>query len=97
MIVPFRDHMRKALVPNPLQRLAQLRSLVREYRDHVLQVAVGGSPRDAVIAGQRIYGDPVAGPPQPKHRLPETAQHPAAPRGAAPPPLSLQQPRGELR
>ena len=91
------DHMRKALVTGPLQRLAQIRSLVREYRDHFLHIAVGGSPRDAVIAGQGIRGYAVAEPPQPQHRLPETGQCPAAPRGAATPPLSHQQPRGELR
>src|SRR5262249_10488696 len=47
--------------------------------------------RDAVIAGRGLRGGPVAEPPQAQHRLPEAGQRPAAPRGAAPPPLVRQQ------
>ena len=91
------DHVREALVPGPFQRLAQLRGLFGEHRDDLVQVAVGGGPGDAVVAGQRIGGGAVAEPAQPQHRLPEAGQRPAAPRGAAAAPLGQQQLRGELR
>ena len=61
------DHVRKPLVPGPFQRPAQVRGLIGQHRDDLVEVAVGGGPRDAVIAGQRIGGGPVAEPPQPQH------------------------------
>src|SRR6266566_2193803 len=40
--LPVQDHMRKARVPGPLQRFAQVRSLVREYGDHLVHIPVAG-------------------------------------------------------
>src|SRR5215472_6367567 len=42
--VPSRITLRKALVPGPLQRLAQLGRLVGEHLDDLIQVPVGGGP-----------------------------------------------------
>ncbi len=89
------DHMRIALGRGPLQRRAQLGGLVCEHRDDLVQVPVGGGPRDAVIAGERVRGGAIAEPPQPQHRLPKAGQHPASARGAAPLALGEQQLRNE--
>jgi pyruvate/2-oxoglutarate dehydrogenase complex dihydrolipoamide acyltransferase (E2) component len=88
--------MRKALASGPLQRLAQVRRLAREHGDDLVEVAVGGGPRDAVVAGQRIGGGTVAEPPQAHHGLPKAGQHPAAVWGAAPVALGQQQLGNEL-
>ena len=90
------DHMREALVLGPLQRLVQIWRLPGEHRDDLVQVPVGGGPRDAMVAGQRVGGGPVAEPAQPQHRLPEAGQRPAAARSAAAAPLGEQELRGEL-
>ena len=90
------DHVRKPLGPGPFQRRAQVRGLVGQHCDDLVQVAVGGGPRDAVAAGQRIRSGAVAEPAQSQDGLPEAGQRPAAPRGAAPPALGMQQLRGEL-
>jgi hypothetical protein len=94
--LPVQDHMRKALVFGPLQRFAQVRSLSGEHGDHLVQVTVGGGPRDAVIPGQRVSGGVAAEPAQTQHGLPKAGQRPAAARGAAPPALREQQLRDEL-
>src|SRR5207245_4004969 len=78
------------------QRWAQVGGLAGEHRNHLVQVPVGGGPRDAVIAGQRLRGGAVAEPAHPQDRLPEAGQRPAALRGAAAAPLGPQQFRGEL-
>jgi hypothetical protein len=54
-----------------------------------------GSPRDAAVAGQRIWHRAVGEPAQPQHRLPEAGQRLAAFRCPAPPPLGRQQPGNE--
>jgi Prokaryotic E2 family E len=80
----------------PFQRFAQVRGLAGEDLDDLVQVPVGGGPRDAVIAGQGVRAGAVAEPAQHQHGLPEAGQRPA-PRGcAAAAPLSGQQIRGEL-
>ena len=94
--LPVQDHVGKALVPGPLQRLAQFRGLLGEHRNHLVQVAVSGGPRDAVITGQRVRGGAVAEPAHAQHRLPKAGQRPAPARGAAPPALLGQQLRDEL-
>jgi hypothetical protein len=81
---------RESGVLGPFQRLAQLGGLFGQHDDDLIEVAVGGGPGDAVIAGQRLGGGAVAEPPQAQHRLPKTAQRPAAARSAAPPPLGEQ-------
>ena len=93
--LPVQDHMRKALAPGPLQRFAQVRSLVREHGDHLVHIPVAGGPRDAVIPGQRLGGGVVAEPAHTQHGLPKAGQRPAAARGAAPPALGEQQLRNE--
>jgi hypothetical protein len=90
------DHVGKALVFGPFQRLAQAWGLSGEHRDDLLQVPVGGGPRDAVIAGQGVGGGAVAEPPQPQDRLLEAGQRPAALRRPAPAAPGRQQRRGEL-
>jgi hypothetical protein len=50
----------------PVQRLAQLRALLGQRDDDLAAVAVSGSPRDAMVAGQRGAGGAVAEPPQPR-------------------------------
>ena len=59
--------MGKALAPGPLQRLAQLRGLFGEHRNHLVQVTVSGGLRDAVITGQRVRGGTVAEPAHAQH------------------------------
>ena len=90
------DHVRKALVLGPLQRLAQVRGLLCQHRDDLVQVAVGGGPRDAVVTGQRVRGGAIAEPAHTQHRLPKAGQRPAPARGAALPALLGQQLRDEL-
>jgi hypothetical protein len=48
-----------------------------------------------MVAGQRLSTGPVAEPPQPQHRLPETSQRPVAPGRAAAAALGEQQLRNE--
>src|SRR5260370_35931126 len=83
--LPVQDAVREPLVPGPLQRLAQVRGLLRQRDDDLIEVAVGGGPRDAVVPGQRVGSGAVAEPPQAQRRLPEAAQCPAAARCAASP------------
>jgi hypothetical protein len=85
------DHVREAVLPGPLQRLVQVRGLAGEHRDHLVQVPVGGGPRDRMVTGQRIRAGPVAEPPQAQHRLPEAGQRLAAPGRPAQPALGRQQ------
>lgn len=87
--------MRKALALGPFQRLVQVRSLVGEYRDNLVQIAVGGGPGDAVITGQCVRGGAVAEPPQAQHPLPKAGQRPAVAGCTAAPPLGPQQLRNE--
>jgi len=47
-----------------LQRLPQVRRLISQHHDHLVEVPVGGDPRDTVVTGQRIRGGPIAEPPQ---------------------------------
>src|SRR5437016_1245573 len=47
------DQMRQALGLGALQCLVQLRRLLGEYFDDLVEVAVGGGPGDAMIASQR--------------------------------------------
>ena len=91
------DHVRQAFLAGLVQGLAQIGSLTGQDHDHLVEVAVGGSPRDAMVTGQCVGGGPVAEPAQPQHRLPEAGQRPAGPSGVpALPALGCQQPRGEL-
>ena len=46
--------MREPILAGSLQRVAQVRCLGRQHRDDLAEVAVGGGPGDAMIAGQRI-------------------------------------------
>jgi hypothetical protein len=87
---------REALLAGPVQCLAQLRGLIGEHLDDLVPVAVGGGPRDAMVAGQGLGRRAVAEPAQAQHRLPEAGQRPAAARGAAAAALGGQQLRGEL-
>ena len=86
----------QALVPGPFQRLAQFRRLLCQHRDDLVQVAVGGGPGDAMVAGQRISGGAVAEPAQAQDRLPEAGQCPAAAGGAPAAAFGCQQLRREL-
>jgi hypothetical protein len=45
------DHVRELLVPGPLQRLTQVRSLLGQDDDDLIEIAVGGGPRDAMVPG----------------------------------------------
>ena len=90
------DHVWQALVPGPFQRLAQFRRLLCQHRDDLVQVAVGGGPGDAMVAGQRISGGAVAEPAQAQDRLPEAGQCPAAAGGAPAAAFGCQQLRREL-
>src|SRR5215468_3648810 len=94
--LPVQDHVRKSLAPGPLQRVGQARGPGCQHGDDLVDVAVGGSPGDAVVAGQCVGGGAVAEPPQRHHGLPKTGQCPAAAWGAAAAALSGQQLRGEL-
>jgi hypothetical protein len=80
--------MGQALLLGPFQRLVQIRCLLGEHGDHLVQVPVGGGPRDAMIAGERVRGGAIAKPPQPRYRLPKAGQRPAAAWGTAPVALS---------
>jgi len=93
--LPVQDHVREPLVPGPLQRLAQVGGLPGQHGDDLIEVAVGGGPGDAMVAGQRVRGSAVAVPPHAQHGLPKAAQRPAAARRAASSPLVCQQPCGE--
>jgi hypothetical protein len=90
------DHMRESGVLGPLQRLVQIWRLPGKHRDDLVQVPVGSGPRDAMVAGQRVWGGPVAEPAQPQHRLPKAGQRPAAARSAAAAPLGEQELRNWL-
>ena len=90
------DYVREPLIPGPFQRLAQFWGLAGEHRDHLIDIAIGGGPGDAVVTGQRIGGGAVAEPAQPQHRLAKTAQRPAPFRGAAAVAFGEQQLRDEL-
>src|SRR5215470_3362516 len=83
MTFPSRITCEKPLVFGPLQRLGQVRGLLGQHGDDLIEVPVGGGPGDAVVAGQRVGAGAVAEPPQPHHGLPKAAQRPAAARGAA--------------
>ena len=63
--LPVQDHMREPLVPGPFQRLGQPGGLRCQHVDDLIEVAVGGGPRNAVVTGQRIGGGAVAEPAQP--------------------------------
>ncbi len=89
--------MREPIIFGSLQRVAQVRGLVCQHRDDLVEVAVGGDPGDAMIAGQCIGTGAVAEPPQAQYRLPKAGQRPAATRCAAPTALREQQLREELR
>jgi hypothetical protein len=52
---------REPIVFGPLQHLAQVRSLLREHDEDLIEIEVGGGPRDAMVTG----GDAVAEPPEP--------------------------------
>ena len=93
---PVQDHVRDSLALGPLQRLAQPGGLAGEHGDDLVQVAVGGGPRDAMVAGESIGGGAIAEPPHSQHGLPEAGQRPAAARGAAAVALGQQQLRNEL-
>jgi hypothetical protein len=54
------DHVRQAFLAGSFQGLAQIRSLAGPYRDYLVEIAVGSSPRDAMVTGQCIGGGPVA-------------------------------------
>ena len=77
------DHVRQAFLAGPFQGLAQIGSLTGQYRDHLVEVAVGGGPRDVVVTGQRLGSRGVAEPQQPQRRLPEARQRPGCPAGCA--------------
>jgi hypothetical protein len=87
---------REPLVFGPFQRLGQVRRLFCQHGDDLIEVAVGGSPGDAVVAGQRAGGGAVAEPPHTQHSLPKAGQRPAPARGTAPPALGGQQLCDEL-
>jgi hypothetical protein len=89
------DHVRQALGRGPFQSLVQVRGLLSQHQDDLVQVPVRGGPRDAMITCQRVGGGAVAEPSQAQHRFPEAGQRPAAARGAAPVPLVQQQPGDE--
>src|SRR5436189_668347 len=84
---PVQDHVGEALVLGPFQRLAQAGGLAGENLDDLVQVPVGGGPRDAVVAGQGVRASAIAEPAQRQHRLPEAGQRPAPLRCAAAAPL----------
>jgi hypothetical protein len=52
--LPVQDHVGKTLIPGSLQRLAQLWGLFGQDDDDLVQVLVGGGPRDAMAAGECI-------------------------------------------
>ena len=81
------DHMGQAVVVGPFQRLTQIGGQVRQDGDELLQVAVGGGPRDAMVTGERVGAGAVAEPPQPQYRLAKATQRPAALGCPTPPPL----------
>ena len=54
------DHMEKAFGVSPFERLAQARCLVRQHRDDLVQVPVGGGPRDVMVAGSSLGTSSVA-------------------------------------
>ena len=88
--------MRQALVAGPFQGLAQVRGLLGQHRDDLVQVAVGGGPGDAVVAGQRIGGwcgrGTSAAPAPPARSRSAPGCRAGCRAGAA----RRQQPRGEL-
>ncbi len=93
--LPVQDHVGEALVVGPLQRLRQVRGLLRQHDDYLIEIAVGGGPRDAMVVGQYIGGGAVMESPQAQQCLPKAGQRPAAARGAAPAPLREQRFRNQ--
>jgi hypothetical protein len=96
MTSPVQDHGREPLVFGPLQRLGQVRRLFCQHGDDLIEVAAGGSPGDAVVAGQRAGVVRPRNHPRTQHSLPKAGQRPAPARGTAPPALGGQQPCHEL-
>jgi len=74
-----------------LQRGGQIGRVVSQHGKSLVQVAVGGGGRDAVVPGE--LGDPgaVDEPAQHQHRLPEDAQRTGAPASAEPLAMGAQQ------
>jgi hypothetical protein len=63
---------RKSLALGPFQHSAQVWGLLCQHEDDLIEVAVGGSPGNAVVAGQRVSSGAIAESSQPRHRRPET-------------------------
>ena len=86
------DHVAEPLVVAAAQHLVQVRSPSREHVDALVQIPVAGGLADAGVAGQAVHAASVAKPAQHQHRLTETTQRTAAPRGAKLAAVSGQQP-----
>jgi hypothetical protein len=78
---PVEDHVRQPLVPGPTPGPRAAPGLSGQHLDHLVQVAVGGGPGDAVVAGQRPGGGAVTEPAPAQHRLPEAGQRARLPFG----------------
>jgi hypothetical protein len=63
---------RESLALGPFQHSAQVWGLLCQHEDNLIEVTVGSSPGDAVVAGQRVNSDAIAELPQLHHRLAET-------------------------
>src|SRR5689334_8364244 len=81
------DYVRHALAMTPGQDFVQVRGMVGENIDALVQVAVAGGLRDAGIAGQAMHAPALAELVQHQHRLSEWPQGSRAARGADPAPM----------
>lgn len=88
---PVQIHVRQACLPGGGEGLPKAGSMSGEHVDPFVQVSVDGLGADGVVGGELGDASAVDEPAQDQHRLGEAAQRPAAPAGAAPAPLGVQQ------
>ncbi|WP_165968641.1 hypothetical protein [Saccharopolyspora elongata] len=75
------------------ERFVQVRGLIGEDVDDLVDIAVTSGAANVVVPGQFRDRGAVEEPPQPQNRLCERGQRPSPARGEAPPAFGGQQPR----
>lgn len=90
------DQVVQALLPALGEDSMQVRGLLGEDVDTLVQVAVAGGLRDTRVAGQAVHATSVAEPTQDHDRLPKRAQGTRSPRCTDPAAVSAEQLRQHL-